>query len=384
MKGIVADVKGRYAVILTGDGSFIKVRNSGSYTVGCEIDFEKPAGVNTRMLARVSSLAAGALLVLGIGCGAYSYTVPYSFVDVDINPSIEITTNIYDRIIKTEALNEDGKKLLQAGSLKNSDLEEGVAALLNNAVQQGYLKDGAAGNTVLVTVVSKNDTKSDQLKRGLQAAAASKLKTEGVETKLVVEKASRQERDDARKAGLTPGKLSLIEKAVKAEPGLKPEDLKNAPLKNIIDKIKESRKESKQNNGQEKRQGKQEKQEKQGNQGIQDSQGKQGAKDAQSGRIKQKLQDIKDKAKNRQDRPGSGQGGWNGEKSKDAGSANNSNKADKGNGKSGRVASERSAASGYGGENKPEKNEKQNKEERSGKTETKDGSKKDTGKIIKR
>lgn len=377
MKGIVADIKGRYAVVLAGDGSFIKVRNRGSYAVGCEINYEKPAGVNVRMLARVSSLAAGALLVLGIGCGAYSYTMPYSFVDVDINPSIELTTNIYDRIIKTEALNEDGRKLLQAGSLKNSELEEGVAAILNNAVQQGYLKEGAAGNTVLVTVVSKNDTKSDQLKKGLQAAAASKLEKEGVETKLVVEKASSQERDNARKAGLTPGKLNLIEKAVKAEPGLKPEDLKNAPLKNIMDKIKES----KQNSGQEKRQGKQEKQE---NPGIQGSQPMQGAKDAENSRIKQKIQDVRDKAKNRQDRPESGQGGWKGKKSMDADSADNSKNADKDNEKRGRVTNERSAASGDNGVNRTDKNEKQSKKERGGKSETKDRPQKDMGRMNKK
>lgn len=141
MKGIVAEIKGKYAVILTQDGLFKKVRALPGMTVGMETELERLSGDtgNRRFAARVVSMAAAGLLVLGVGFGAYSYTIPYSYVDIDINPSIELAVNIYDRIIDTKALNEDGEKLLMSKDLRHKSLDNGVRDLLNRAVEQGYL-----------------------------------------------------------------------------------------------------------------------------------------------------------------------------------------------------------------------------------------------------
>lgn len=324
MKGIVADIQGKYAVVLSKDGSFIKVRNNGLYSIGCEIDIVR-AGINTRMLARVSSMAAGALLVMGVSYGAYSYTVPYSFVDIDINPSIEITTNIYDRIIKTEGLNEDGRKLLLAGSLKHSRLDEGITIILNNAVQQGYIKEETTENAVIFTVVSKDAKRSEKLQKGLETIAAAEFKEEGVKSDLVIDKASKQEHDSAREAGLTPGKYNLIEKAIEAVPGLKLEDLKDATVKDIMKKIKENKKEEKQEDkqnkqedrqdkqddkkvdkqedkevGQDKQQGKQEDKQVSRQEDKQDS--RDGQEDKQAGRQEDKQDKHEDKQQDKQDK----------------------------------------------------------------------------------
>jgi hypothetical protein len=311
MKGIVADIKGKYAVVLGKDGSFTKVRNNGSYNIGCEIDIEKPAAIKTSLAARVAFLAAGALLVIGIGYGAYSYTVPYSIIDVDINPSLEITTNIYDRIIKAEALNEEGQKLLQAGSLKHSSLDKGVAVILNNAVRQGYLKGDAADNAVVFTIVSEDAKRSEKLRKGIETVAIAELKEEGVKSKVVVGKASRQEHDSAREIGLTQGKLGLIEKAIEAEPGLKLEDLRDVPVKDILKKVRENRKadrrkEDKKEDGKEDAQNKQK--DSQGN--IQDirkrRENRQEARDSQGNRQdtqkgRENRQEARDSQGNRQD-----------------------------------------------------------------------------------
>ena len=366
MKGIVADIKGKYAVVLSRDGSFIKVRNNGLYSIGSEIDTVKPAGINTRMLARVSSMAAGAILVMGVSFGAYSYTVPYSLVDVDINPSIEITTNIYDRIIKTEALNEDGQKLLLTGSLKHSSLDEGITVILNNAVQQGYLKGETAENAVVFTIISKDVKKSEKLQKGLETAATTELKAKGVVSELVVGKASQQEHDSAREIGLTPGKLNLIEKAIEAEPGLKLEDLKDAPVRDIMKKIKENRKEDKQDKqdsqdkqgNQDNKQGKQGNQDnKQGKQGNQDNkqgkqdnqdnkQGKQDNQDSKQGKqdnqdSKQGKQDMQDSKQDKQDKQNNNQDVKKNENS------DNTDNANTGNGNSDAITEESSTVSGH-------------------------------------
>lgn len=244
MRGIVAELNGKYAIILTQDGSFKKIKTAAYMTVGSEIDLNQPAGnfKVTRLITKVSSIAAAALLALGIGYGAYSYTVPYSYVDVDINPSIELTANVYDRIIKVEALNNDGIKLLNSRSLKNVRLEEGVSQLLNIAVEQGYLKaEPVIENAVLFTVSSTDGNKSGELKRELTDAASKELDRGNIKSEVLVGEASVKQRDDARKLGVTPGKLALIEDAMGDDPELKLEELKKAAVKDLVKKVRDKK-----------------------------------------------------------------------------------------------------------------------------------------------
>ena len=258
MKGIVVDIKGKYAVVLSREGGFIKIRNNGYMNIGCEIDLNQPAVLNTNMLARVSSIAAAFLCTLGLSYSAYSYSMPYSYVGVDINPSIELTANIYDRIIKTEALNNEGQLLLKSGGFNNKKLEAGVNELIDTAVRQGYLKTETE-NTVFLTVTSKDEDKSSQLKKELKSSASKELNDVKVDSLVVVEKASVERHEDAKKIGITSGKLLLIEKAIEKEPDLRLDDLKDVPVKEIMRHIKDSSTEvEKKNNIQSKQESKQE------------------------------------------------------------------------------------------------------------------------------
>ena len=254
MRGIVAEINSKNAIILAQDGSFRKIKAAAHMTVGSEIDFNQPAGnvKITRLMTRVSAIAAAALFVIGIGYGAYSYAMPYSYIDVDINPSIELTTNIYDRIIKAEALNDDGKKLLSNSNLKNTRLDRGVTQLLNAAVEQGYLKNGievpgvdenedVIENAVIFTVSSEDGRKSGELKKELTAVATREFEKGSVDSEVLVGEASVKQRDDARKLGVTPGKLALIDGVMEAEPELKIEELKKAAVKDLIKKANDKK-----------------------------------------------------------------------------------------------------------------------------------------------
>lgn len=245
MKGIVVDRKGKHAVVLTGDGSFIKIGNQAHYRPGHEIEFEKPYRSGGRILAKISSIAAAFLFTLGLSYGVYSYTTPYSYVDFDINPSVELTANIYDIIIKTETFNEDGEKLLQNSNLNNRKLDEGIARLVGSAIEQGYLKT-ETGNTVLLTVSSKDEVKKEALEKNVENAAIKALNESKVESAVISRQASSQQHDTARDMGISSGKLGLMEKAVKAKPDLDMEALKEKPVKDIMKIIGDSRKGKKQ------------------------------------------------------------------------------------------------------------------------------------------
>lgn len=264
MKGIIVDRKGRHAVVLTGNGSFVKIPDRAHYNSGHEIEFKKPFMFETSLLTRITSIAAAFVLIMGLNYGVYSYAEPYSYVDFDTNPSVELTANIYDIIIKTKPFNEDGKKLLLEHRVNFEKIDAGIAELVNSAVQQGYLK-AQAENTVLLTVTSKGEGKKKELEKHVEDAAIKALDKNKVKSAVISQQVNEQKRDTAKEMGISPGKLNLIEKAQEADPGLKLEDLKDAPVKEIMKHIKDIRKDEMQNKKNDKQAFKQNNQQDKGN-----------------------------------------------------------------------------------------------------------------------
>jgi len=274
MKAIVAEINGKYAVVLTQTGLFKRVKASPDMEIGKEIDLNRPAenGRIAKSVMKVTSLAAAGLLALGAGIGAYSYTLPYSYVHVDINPSIELTVNMYDRIIGADALNEEGEALLSGNNLKNEKVDAGITRLLNSAVQQGYLNNTPAPtgnapaqstpeepdttedkpetthggseadepeapqitNAILVTVSSNNVKKSVNLEKELADVVSVELEKDHIQSEILVAKTTVEQRNDARRFGVTPGKLVLIEDAMESKSEAELEELKKAAINDLL------------------------------------------------------------------------------------------------------------------------------------------------------
>jgi len=251
VKAVVVDIKGKYAVVLDKQGCFKKIRNSGQLRVGYEIEIPQGSFISFGKLTKVASVAAVFVVVLGLSYGVHSYRIPYSYVNVDINPSIEITTNIYDRIIKVEGLNEDGKKLVEGGSYINKRIENGVGLVLEAAVKEGYIKQESY-NTVVFTVSSKDEEKVDNIQKSLKDTVSQELEAAGAETEVLIEKVKPEKRAEAESQGVSPGKLNLINKLIEVNPEAQVDDLKEKSVKEIMESIKKSRKELKEQKSAEK------------------------------------------------------------------------------------------------------------------------------------
>lgn len=90
------------------------------------------------------------LLILGVGWRTL-YSMPTSYISMDVNPSIELGINRYGRVVTVEAYNEDGQDILQHLSLKNKPYVQAVSSLLENEIYQKYLVDNA---TLVFTIIS--------------------------------------------------------------------------------------------------------------------------------------------------------------------------------------------------------------------------------------
>lgn len=140
MSGVIVSVKGRYAVLLTKNSDFIKVKNK-NYSVGDEVKIPQYKG-------QILAAAASFIVVCG---GISSYFVPAKYMSVDINPSVMMTINIYNRVINTKPLNDDAEILLSKTDVSGMSVSESMDELIKKSEEIGYLNEH--NKDVIVEVV---------------------------------------------------------------------------------------------------------------------------------------------------------------------------------------------------------------------------------------
>lgn len=186
--------------------------------------------------------ASLAVLFLGGSTGAYAYyQTPVSYLSLDINPSVELGINAFDKVVQVEAYNEDGEKILEEVDIVGSDVTEAVGELVSSADNNGYIAED--GSTVVsVTTETDNEEVATELETVAEEGVNSAL--EETEKEVVVHKdnIALARRDEARKLGITPGKLNLIQKLQAVDPDATVEEYKDASVNEIMKTIKNIRK----------------------------------------------------------------------------------------------------------------------------------------------
>lgn len=239
MKAVIVEVHDKFAIALNNRGEFIKIKNTGRLNVGYEVEVPtKVINLDFKRVSRIAQAAAAIVVLLGLSLGAYAYNTPYSYVNIDINPSLEITVNIFDRIIDVRGINEDGKGLLTNVSYKNKKLDEGVKTVLNTAVEEGYFNYGP-DNALMITISSKSSGEKEEICKNLQEVAKVTLDEDKVEAEVIVKQAPLERVKEAKEMGISPGKLLLMETLVEINPEMGAEEYRDKPVKDVVKAIKD-------------------------------------------------------------------------------------------------------------------------------------------------
>ena len=197
------------------------------------------------LMKRNIALALSVGVMLSLAGGGYAYAkTPIAYVSMDINPSVELGVNAFDKVVSVEAYNEDGKKILEGTSLVNSHVKDAVSTVISNAISDGYIKaDGLSA--IEITTSTDKKAVATELDESLKKVAEETLSDNKVEAEIESEKVALARRDEARKLGITPGKLNLIQKLQELDPMIRIEDYKSSSVMDIQQKAKELRKNNK-------------------------------------------------------------------------------------------------------------------------------------------
>ncbi|KZL91231.1 anti-sigma factor domain-containing protein [Clostridium magnum] len=159
--GIVMKIENSTLYLMTSDGEFVKVRLNKKESlpmIGSEYCGEiiKPSFIRSSIF-KYASVASLVLFTLFGGGGAYAYYKPVSTITITINPSIELKSNMWGKVISTNPINEDGKKILEEVSLKNKTVDDALLLVLDQSKKDKFIDDNYVKNnkTVQISVKGK-------------------------------------------------------------------------------------------------------------------------------------------------------------------------------------------------------------------------------------
>lgn len=200
-----------------------------------------PAFHRRRPVSRWLPLIAAACVIAIIGVGSLLFlhqegSIPPvvervdTLVDIDVNPGIELSVGRQDKIVAVEAVNEDGRQVLEGLELEQLPLSEVVEILFREMVEQGYIV--GENNPVLVTVQNADPAEAERIhgiiNNGVDTMLSERSDTERALSVSVTNQtveAFDAVKQFAHKHGISNGKAAFILSIVEQQPTLEADAL---------------------------------------------------------------------------------------------------------------------------------------------------------------
>ena len=180
-----------------------------------------------RMINYRHFVSAAACLILVLIGSHWIYFTPTAEISIDINPSIELGINRFDKVISVTGYNNDGLELISSLDLKFTNYALAVDEILKNETVSTLLSDD---ELLTITVVSQDDTQASKILSDMETCAAHHQNTHCY-------LAHSEEVEAAHEAGLSYGKYKAFLKIQALDPSITPEQIQDLTMKEIQDLI---------------------------------------------------------------------------------------------------------------------------------------------------
>ncbi|MDR2939762.1 MAG: hypothetical protein LBV08_05505 [Clostridiales bacterium] len=101
----------------------------------------------------------------------YFVNTPDSYINLDVNPSIELTLNQFNYVIGAKAYNASGSNIINNLPLRHKEYSKAVQILIDEMIKQNIL-----GQDGLVSVTVQNNNNSKEILDTLKIAVSASLK----------------------------------------------------------------------------------------------------------------------------------------------------------------------------------------------------------------
>lgn len=187
-------------------------------------------GARRRGRRLLPALAVAVCLLLAAGLGGHAlYYTPTTVLSIDINPSLEMDINRFDRVIALNGYNDDGAALAAALDVQNLRYDEAVDALLANATIADCL---ARGEELAIAVVQAQD---DAAQSGAVLDYVSGCTDRHENAHCYAMEAGDAQLAEAHEAGLSCGKYHVYQELLAYDPNLTAEEARQMTMRELRD-----------------------------------------------------------------------------------------------------------------------------------------------------
>lgn len=181
----------------------------------------------TKMYRRqVLSMVCLLLVIMG-GMGYKIYFSLASIISVDINPSVELGINVFNKVISVEGYNADGIVLADSLNVKFLDYTEALDQILNSESIINYLSQD---EVLAITVIGKDEERNRKSLANIESCIAG-------EKNVYCYSAHTKEVEEAHQLGLSYGKYRKFLELQELDSNITIEDIQKMTMCEIQDLI---------------------------------------------------------------------------------------------------------------------------------------------------
>lgn len=183
-----------------------------------------------RRSPRMALVPVMVCMVLFLVAGGYwMYFLPTAEIQVDINPSLEIGVNRFDKVISVEGKNEDGKELLKELDIRFVDYEEA----LNRIIENDRIVELVEQDNIMSVIVVGDE--GEQCKNMVSSLENFAQHHQNVHCG----SATPKEAEEAHEAGLGCAKYKAYLELKELDPDITTEEVEEMSMREIRDRISE-------------------------------------------------------------------------------------------------------------------------------------------------
>lgn len=194
---------------------------------------EKTRGYNKRSGFSVKKFAAAfviiAFLALTAG-GVGIYYTPVCAISVDVNPSVELSVNRFDKVISVKGIDSQGQALAYSLNITNKNYNEALEAIVQCEPIANLLNSGAL---VSITVAGKNDRQNEKMLESISACEYAKDEC------ISCTSAGKEEVQAAHEAEMSFGKYKAFLELQALDPSITAQEARELTMRQLKDRIEE-------------------------------------------------------------------------------------------------------------------------------------------------
>jgi len=243
-RGLVVARQGKEVIVLTPEGEWRTLHLTGSVPEVGEEVMLPPVKKRPPWQAAMAVAAVILLLFLAPPLARRATVTPAPrqpayYINIDINPSIELAVDERERVLSARGLNDDGEKLLAGVALKDEKAATAIEILTREAVRQGYYLPDSQG-AMVITVSPAASGGQEKLAAGVELGQKLTSQARNIlqqaRVRAVVEAAAVQPeiRQHAEAAGLSPGKYGILLEALDAGLPVTAADLQRESVARVL------------------------------------------------------------------------------------------------------------------------------------------------------